>query len=833
MEVYLIKIVLNRQKQQQQLPEDNNDLKVKASVFEKSLNKFIIHIARKYSWNPILEEYDDALEIKKMAVMLMIKTQESEQQRTLDQWNKNISLIREVERCKCVINLFGFLGLHIKNNNAPLKPDEESQKKEKAQLQLIGNFDSNLRYFFMKQYNDGKLQKLQGAMNEEKKKLLLESINNFLKNNDVAKLRAILAKFKRNSKFFSKLFATKFGGAIVAFQKWKNLPDLKIQNNQKMQGSLKGYQIYILEEDLRQLQNHQNMCIKKVIYLKFYLLHLYYFQLQQKIILPQKNTGSWHGPKQKIILILERYKQIAQINRNLQIYCKSILNSSSHISRTCLKDIQTQQKIRKCLEQNVNDKMGISPLEKFSEVIQIYSQLDDEKKKLLVFALHRNLRTNDQGRLRDILRKFYLKRQKQAEQKKYISNYFIYRQGKQKFPSKNGKLYPKIKNQIHQKQAYSKNHQIYSKFTCLERIPSINYKILILMDRQDKNLLQIKCCLLHECQKKSFLKWQKIVEFHRVVDAFNISDKKKLAIQLFYQHKMNQLNVAQVEWKRLQSNLTNKKESAQEGEIRLNREAILLFQNFGKIKLRIYFQKMEYESCQEEYGLKQDRELMKEALDIWKGPKLYNKLFQRVAEMIAKNTNITPQIAFWRMRDISTTSKAASLNSLQIVKCKKLINNLLKAYDRVRQRAITNIEHYGRGITDTSSFQPSHSSFLQQTPVRDSLGKSQMESILLKNSQYLANQSDHELLKKMNELIEENSRLRDQGTFEESMNSKDQQINEQQRLIQDLNTRLDRLRGQGIYIQRQYYYRIIKSLEEYEDHLVEDGFITIKVQKRD
>ncbi len=52
-------------------------------------------------------------------------------------------------------------------------------------------------------------------MTDEKKKLLLEAINNFSKNNDFARLRAILAKFRRNSsitavqdRFFAKLFAT-------------------------------------------------------------------------------------------------------------------------------------------------------------------------------------------------------------------------------------------------------------------------------------------------------------------------------------------------------------------------------------------------------------------------------------------------------------------------------------------------------------------------------------------------------------------------------------------------------------------------------------------------
>lgn len=36
-------------------------------------------------------------------------------------------------------------------------------------------------------------------MTDEKKKLLLMAISNFSKNNDFSRLRAILAKFRRNS----------------------------------------------------------------------------------------------------------------------------------------------------------------------------------------------------------------------------------------------------------------------------------------------------------------------------------------------------------------------------------------------------------------------------------------------------------------------------------------------------------------------------------------------------------------------------------------------------------------------------------------------------------
>ena len=36
-------------------------------------------------------------------------------------------------------------------------------------------------------------------MTDDKKKLLLMAINNFSKNNDFARLRGVLAKFRRNS----------------------------------------------------------------------------------------------------------------------------------------------------------------------------------------------------------------------------------------------------------------------------------------------------------------------------------------------------------------------------------------------------------------------------------------------------------------------------------------------------------------------------------------------------------------------------------------------------------------------------------------------------------
>lgn len=49
-------------------------MRTKVSIFEKSLGKFVIHIFKKHSWNPLQEIYDDGLAIKKRAVLLMIKT---------------------------------------------------------------------------------------------------------------------------------------------------------------------------------------------------------------------------------------------------------------------------------------------------------------------------------------------------------------------------------------------------------------------------------------------------------------------------------------------------------------------------------------------------------------------------------------------------------------------------------------------------------------------------------------------------------------------------------------------------------------------------------------
>lgn len=86
---------------------------------------------------------------------------------------------------------------------------------------------------------------------------------------------------------------------------------------------------------------------------------------------------------------------------------------------------------------------------------------------------------------------------------------------------------------------------------------------------------------------------------------------------------------------------------------------------------------------------------------MWRQPRQQNPWFKRIAQMIAKNSRITSQISFWRMKDNAFTS-GATMNTLQIIKCKKLFNNLRKAYDRNLTKAFMSIEHYGKAGTDNS-----------------------------------------------------------------------------------------------------------------------------------
>ena len=97
---------------------------------------------------------------------------------------------------------------------------------------MIDNHMLNLRQAFNKWRQGTQLQNLADAMTAERKKLLLNNLNKFMGNNNLALLRLVLHRFEDNSKirsvherFFIRLLMTKAGGVIDSISKWKALPE--------------------------------------------------------------------------------------------------------------------------------------------------------------------------------------------------------------------------------------------------------------------------------------------------------------------------------------------------------------------------------------------------------------------------------------------------------------------------------------------------------------------------------------------------------------------------------------------------------------------------------
>ncbi|CAK61775.1 unnamed protein product (macronuclear) [Paramecium tetraurelia] len=1082
-----------------QIPELDYSQLAKVTKFEQQFNHFLIRQTKKKIWNPLYEIYDDALAIKKRAVLLLIKTQESEQQKALSNWNKNVSLIQEVERCKSVILLFKFVGDQIQFNLQIMQPNQESRLKEKALLKIIGGNYDNIRYFFMRWTNYLKFERIQ-AIEGEKKEFLIRQIGFFYRNNMKSKLRLALSKFKRNSvlsavqqKFFSKLFSTKFGGAIVAFQKWKNLPEIQNFENlkkgrrlEKILENLYRGRIKLsydpLKDEYQEAMNKKLHCIRKLIILGM--------GLNKRLFLQWRNTN-------KLLKSIETCKQTTNFFQTLA------LTLSGNV-QVIFKTNQLQEKVFEKMLSKYNNllRWGFIKWNNQAKSAKIASLMDQEKRKFLLFALQRNLKHNQNGQLRDILRKFndgrsrqnlikkiqlkllhtfagqvetsFLKWKqlpdpsnlKQAsifEQKlnsfklqvlrkssfKYLQNIYQDGQAKQKFAinkllfncmsaekkaflewnkvselqrteqraskvfsffgsinkiqqnhmyfffedqikelKKQEELvrllkewedmfkdsYQKWKqtqakldllaSQNRQKQKFSiieilkdyiqnkKNYnlrlilrkfsnsnqrqkavnkfllgisnssigQLHNSFQMWRRLPEpqktkqgyiFEKKLFGLFRRQllqsfdglqdlyfqalnkKRRVVLLLVRTTKSQQQQSVQRWRDAINQMNQQELQNVQENRKLAIQLFYQHKMNQLNVAFIEWRDTIRIHTNKQENKTQKEERLKKEAILLFQNYAYVRLRVYFTQWKIRAvkrnmiqiCQAIQRMIQlnrfaEKAIKKYVMDVWKGQPSKNKWFKRVADIIAKNSRISKQVAYWRMRDNSLNQKAVGLSTQQIIKCKKLFNNLCKAFDRIKQRAFTHLEHYGKGIPDDTSFQPSHSSFLQQTPIKDAFFKSDFDSIIQKNGQKLALNAISRVFKgflkqrfiefmielddqkqkswstpqkkgaeKLFAILEQNLKLKqqvicyqisqvnEQGVlnqineiinYQQSTQSasrlelsqiKEQQtkLNEQERMILDLQ---EKLRCMAIH-------RLFKALEKCEDHFVEDAFLGI------
>jgi hypothetical protein len=91
-----------------------------------------------------------------------------------------------------------------------------------------------------------------------------------------------------------------------------------------------------------------------------------------------------------------------------------------------------------------------------------------------------------------------------------------------------------------------------------------------------------------------------------------------------------------------------------------------------------------------------ERAIKKSVFELWRPTRIVNPWFKRAAALLAKNSRITTQISFWRMRDIALNLTGGSMDTLKIIKCKKLFNNLRKAFDRTMAKAFHSIENIGK-----------------------------------------------------------------------------------------------------------------------------------------
>lgn len=85
--------------------------------------------------------------------------------------------------------------------------------------------------------------------------------------------------------------------------------------------------------------------------------------------------------------------------------------------------------------------------------------------------------------------------------------------------------------------------------------------------------------------------------------------------------------------------------------------------------------------------------MKRRVIDCWKPPRLNNIHFKRAAAMIAKNSRINTQIAYWRLRDAALSNGGGHLDIVKINKCKKLFTHLRKCFDRTLNRAFISIEN--------------------------------------------------------------------------------------------------------------------------------------------
>ena len=92
------------------------------------------------------------------------------------------------------------------------------------------------------------------------------------------------------------------------------------------------------------------------------------------------------------------------------------------------------------------------------------------------------------------------------------------------------------------------------------------------------------------------------------------------------------------------------------------------------------------------FGSNIEKFRLRNAFQMWRDsdPNRKNPWFIRAIGILAKDSMLNPQIAYWRMRDYR---RVARLTAPQIVKLKKMVNNITKAYETVMSMAFWKVEN--------------------------------------------------------------------------------------------------------------------------------------------
>ncbi|KAM3141229.1 hypothetical protein pb186bvf_006614 [Paramecium bursaria] len=867
------------------IPKDTEQMKL-GRKFERGLEKFFQQIL-KQSFEPMKEDYLRAQNIKRQCIRKLFENSMSGNKRLFLIWVQQNRTAKQIEACKLTTDFYHNLqGVIEANASSVLKNPKEQALKEKAVKLLIAGQLSSLDHAFYHWRNFNQQEKIRKLLDDEKKKLVINALQIYEKNNRYHNLRLVLKKFYVESQkqrmikdIQFRLLKTVAGQVFDTFQKWKSIPE--DQSNQRRQASKFEQQLlkFVLHYERRQSWLPLEDVHYKAQGIKKGAAILLIRSQQSKL---QVSFDSWQFANKK-------YQDQVQSKLVLDFYTKVEMRVAASVFPIVVDTIKEQSKVAqlRCLIDEA-DKMFKDSQQKWKdtkEKLDLLNEKTHSKNVLHQLNIMRNYLDNkNKGHLAILLNKFARNASQGIIKRRFFASIFQTTAGQlqetfnlwKSIPSdqtdrfKNAQGFELILLKLlnnNKKKAYQSFEDVH--FEALTK----KKKAVLLMLRNSGSGLKI-----------AFNNWL----FKSRSQQIGQDGKKLLAAQRFQLSKLSQINQAFREW-RGANRLYNSSENEQDKRKRLMKQAFLHSGKFRLVQVREYFDRWRAQ-CKRKAVIGQcqaiqrmlhlnrlaERLMKQYVFQMWRQPRQQNPWFKRIAQMIAKNSRITSQISFWRMKDNAFTS-GATMNTLQIIKCKKLFNNLRKAYDRNLTKAFMSIEHYGKAGTD-NSFQPSQISFVNTSPNRD-LGSSiqlqkhsqhlalnimmriiknqlkrHFEEFLLNGSQSIMLSSsllrssiqpssfkfihkqlaveklsqvlnknlqrtalkffdslNSELLTRMNTLLQENSELR--SKLQDERSRSDQSLTQDKdQIILSLNRRIDELLAG----------KLIKALEAYQDHLVEE-----------